>query len=220
MIPKIIHYCWISDESNMSQKTKECIESWHKYMPNYQFINWNDKNFDWNVCGFTKHCRGNNIYAFCSDYVRFWALYNYGGIYLDTDVMVYKSFDKLLGNRNFFTREHIYNCGNLEAAIIGAEKGMPLFKKIIDYYNNTSKFPPDNAVIAPWVLLDNIVKNNYILNEIDDINNMDNNDNIINVLNCHKFFDSSNLSSDTFANHLFNNQLYNDSFNIIHDDTI
>ena len=54
MIPKIIHYCWISGEENMPDDIKQCISSWHKYLPDYQFINWNDSNFDWNICEFTK----------------------------------------------------------------------------------------------------------------------------------------------------------------------
>jgi mannosyltransferase OCH1-like enzyme len=199
----------------MSQRIKNCIESWHKHMPDYKFINWNDKNFDWDICEFTKHCRKNNIYAFCSDYVRFWALYNYGGIYLDTDVFVYKSFDELLDMRRIMTREYIYNFANLEAAILGAEKGDNLYGKLIDFYNTTNKFPPNNAVIAPWALLKAIEDNRYKLNEIKDKKDEVKREDIVNVLDCKKYFFNRNLTSDTFATHLFNNQWWNKDFNII-----
>ena len=218
MIPKIIHYCWISDKANMSDKIKRCLESWYKFLPDYQFINWNDSNFDWNICEFTKHCRKNNIYAFCSDYVRFWALYNYGGIYLDTDVMVYKSFNELLHMNRIFTREHIYNGANIEAAIIGTNKNDELFKKIIDFYNTTNKFPPQNALIAPWVIRKIIKENNYKLNEINDINEENKDNKIVNILNYHKYFhNAKDLTKNTFANHLFNNQWWNKSYNLISD---
>ena len=79
--------CWYERTDNVFDDIKKCIASWHEHMPDYKFINWNDSNFDWNICEFTKYCRENNLYAFCADYVRFWAIYNYGGIYLDTDVI-------------------------------------------------------------------------------------------------------------------------------------
>lgn len=135
MIPKIIHYCWISGEDNMPDDIKKCIESWHKYLPDYEFINWNDSNFDWNISEFTKQCRKNNSYAFCSDYIRVWAIYNYGGFYLDTDVEVFKSFDELLPLHRVVTNEKPYMNGYLETAIIGGEKGDMLLGKVVDFYN-------------------------------------------------------------------------------------
>lgn len=137
MIPKIIHYCWISGEDNMPDDIKACIESWHKFLPDYEFINWNDTNFDWNICEFIKRCREKNLYAFCSDYIRFWALYNYGGIYLDSDVMVYKSFDELLHLKRIITTDYHWQQNRLpESAIIGCEKGDGFIKLCVDWYNN------------------------------------------------------------------------------------
>jgi len=201
MIPKIIHYCWISGEENMPVKIKKCLESWHKHLPDYDFINWNDSNFDWNICEFTKHCRKNNIYAFCSDYVRFWALYNYGGIYLDTDVMLYKSFDSLLNMNRINTKET--NGHILEAAILGTEKGDELYNKIINWYNTTNKFPFKDIITAPQVLLEVIEINGYKLHEINDINDEIKDEKIINLLNYRKYFSRFEMNFNTIANHLF-----------------
>ena len=47
-IPKIIHYCWFG-ENEKPQKVKKCIESWKKYMPEFEIIEWNESNFDINA---------------------------------------------------------------------------------------------------------------------------------------------------------------------------
>lgn len=100
MIPKIIHYCWFG-RGDMPQLAKDCIESWHKYMPDWEYKLWNEDNFDVNSVPYTKEAYEAKKYAFVSDYVRLIALHNEGGIYLDTDVEVFKSFDDLLSNTAF-----------------------------------------------------------------------------------------------------------------------
>lgn len=200
MIPKIIHYCWISGEENMPDDIKACIESWHKYLPDYEFINWNDSNFDWNVCEYAKKSRENNLYAFCSDYVRFWALYNYGGIYLDSDVMVYKSFDELLKMKRIVTREVTFNVvEHFEAAIVGCEKGDSAFGKIVKYYNKCGLCPPKEYTIAPHAMLKSW--SSYKINDIFNIKDEIKYENVINVLKVHKYFDSD--SEHAFAQHNF-----------------
>lgn len=132
MIPKIIHYCWLSDEE-YPEKIKKCIESWQKYLPDYKFVKWdftriNKSDFKWISDAFD-----NKKYAFAADYIRVYALYHYGGIYLDSDVEVLKSFNDLLQYPYFMSYEHKSDA--IEAAILGSEKGNPLFKILIDYYN-------------------------------------------------------------------------------------
>lgn len=100
MIPKIVHYVWLG-HGEKSDKIKTCIESWHKYLPDYEIIEWNEDNFDINYNDFTKQSYELKQYAFTSDVVRLWALYNYGGIYLDTDVLVYKPLDEFLSEPAF-----------------------------------------------------------------------------------------------------------------------
>lgn len=100
MIPKIIHYCWFG-RGEMPQLAKDCIASWHKYMPDWEYVLWNEDNFDVNSVPYTKEAYEAKKYAFVSDYVRLWALERVGGVYLDADVEVFKAFDDLLDNRAF-----------------------------------------------------------------------------------------------------------------------
>ena len=100
MIPKIIHYCWFG-KGEMPEMALRCLESWRKYMPYYEYRLWSEDNFDVNDIQYTKEAYQARKFAFVSDYVRLWALYNEGGIYFDTDVEVFKPFDTLLDNKAF-----------------------------------------------------------------------------------------------------------------------
>lgn len=97
MIPKIIHYCWFGKKEK-PKKIKKCIDSWKKHLPDYQIIEWNEDNFDYTQLKYTKDAYEARKYAFVSDVARVKALYEMGGIYLDTDVMVYKSFNPILNH--------------------------------------------------------------------------------------------------------------------------
>lgn len=100
MIPRIIHYCWFG-RGPMPDLTLKCIESWHKHMPDYEYRMWNEDNFDIGAVPYAKEAYEARKYAFVSDYVRLYALYSEGGIYLDTDVEVLKPFDDLLALSGF-----------------------------------------------------------------------------------------------------------------------
>ena len=95
MIPKIIHYCWFG-KGQMSEMALKCIDSWHKYMPEYEYRLWNEDTFDVNSIPYTSEAYSAKKYAFVTDYVRLFALYKYGGIYMDTDVEILKPLDDLL----------------------------------------------------------------------------------------------------------------------------
>ena len=95
MIPKIIHYCWFG-RGTMPELAMKCIESWHKHLPDYKYMLWNEDNFDVNMVPYTKEAYEARKYAFVTDYVRLYALYTVGGIYMDTDVEVLKPYDDLL----------------------------------------------------------------------------------------------------------------------------
>ena len=95
MIPKTIHYCWFG-EKMLPQLALDCIASWHKHMPEWEFKLWNEKNFDVNSTPYTKEAYDAGKMAFVSDYVRLWALEKEGGLYMDVDFEVYKPFDDLL----------------------------------------------------------------------------------------------------------------------------
>ena len=95
MIPPIIHYCWFV-RGEMPQLAKDCIASWHKYMPGWEYKLWNEDNFDVYSVPYTKEAYEAKKYAFVSDYVRLFALNKEGGVYLDVDFEIYKPFDDLL----------------------------------------------------------------------------------------------------------------------------
>src|SRR5690606_10065703 len=99
-IPKIIHYCWFGN-GRKPQKVEKCMRSWSKRLKDYRFIEWNESNFDISMNDYVKEAYSERKFAFVSDYVRLYALYQYGGIYLDTDVEVLKPFDPLLSHQAF-----------------------------------------------------------------------------------------------------------------------
>lgn len=131
MIPKKIHYVWLG-KGEKSDKIKRCIESWKKYLPDYEIIEWNEDNFDINYNDFTKKSYELKKYAFTSDVVRLYALYTQGGIYMDTDVEVYKPLDEFLNEEGFTGFEDI---NYPVTATMGCVKGNPVIKMMLDYYN-------------------------------------------------------------------------------------
>jgi len=120
MIPKIIHFCWLSNDE-YPKKIKKCVASWRKKLPDYEFILWDTNKFDINSTLWTKQAYETKKYAFAADYIRLHAIYTYGGIYLDTDVEVLKRFDNLLNLPYFIGSQHDHL---MEAAVIGAEKNL------------------------------------------------------------------------------------------------
>lgn len=100
MIPRTIHYCWFG-RGEMPQLAKDCIASWHKCMPDWEYKLWNEDNFNINAVPYVKEAYEAKVYAFVSDYVRLLALCSEGGLYLDTDVKVFKPFDALLKYKAF-----------------------------------------------------------------------------------------------------------------------
>ena len=100
MIPKKIHYCWFG-RGEMPELALKCIESWHKYLPDYEYKLWSEENFDVNAVPYTKEAYEARKFAFVTDYVRLWALYSEGGIYMDTDVEILKPLDDLLSLKAF-----------------------------------------------------------------------------------------------------------------------
>jgi len=160
-IPKIIHYCWFGRNSE-PQLMLDCIASWKKYLPEYELHLWNEDNFDIEMNTFVKEAYENKKWAFVTDYVRFYALYNYGGIYMDTDVEVVKNLDLFLEHQAFtgFENEFLIPTG-----IIGCEKKHPWVKEIMHYYEKRS-FIDDkgNFSVQPnTAIITNITREKYSL---------------------------------------------------------
>ena len=100
MIPKIIHYCWLSNDP-MPAELKRCIKSWKRKLPDYKIKKWDTHNFDIYSIPFVAEACKMRKWAFACDYIRVYALYTEGGIYLDSDVFVRNSLDFCLANRAF-----------------------------------------------------------------------------------------------------------------------
>jgi len=140
MIPKIIHYCWLSNDA-IPEAYQKYVASWGKKLPGYQFILWNTENFDINSLPYTKQAFEVKMYAFACDYIRLYAVYNYGGIYLDMDMEVVKPFDELLDAEIMLGYEnHISE--RIEAGCFGAVKGHPYIRKCMEYYETRHFFDP------------------------------------------------------------------------------
>ena len=109
MLPKVIHYCWFGG-AKKPKLVRDCIKSWRNHLTDYEIIEWNESNCDLSH-PFLNKCFELKKWAFVSDYIRLKVLYENGGIYLDTDMIVIKTFDNLLLKKLFsqsITLKYIY----------------------------------------------------------------------------------------------------------------
>ena len=140
MIPKTIHYCWFGGNP-LPKSALKCIASWRKFLPDYEIKEWNEDNFDVNIIPYTKQAYEAKKYAFVSDYARFWILYNYGGLYFDTDVEVIKPFDNIINRGAFMGIEKgaAFEGKPMVAPGLGlgVEANHPFYRKMLDYYERT-----------------------------------------------------------------------------------
>jgi hypothetical protein len=148
MIPKIIHYCWLSDDP-VPEAYQKCMATWREKLPAYEFMLWDTKRFDINSVLWTKQAFETNYYAFAADYIRLYAVYHCGGIYLDMDVEAIKPFESLLDAPVMLAYENHIN-DNIEAGCFGAEKGHPYIRKCMEYFETRPLFDPS--------LMDEILK--------------------------------------------------------------
>lgn len=140
-IPKIIHYCWFGGKP-LPPLAEKCIASWIKYFPDYEIRRWDESNFDVNIIPYTQQAYEAKKFAFVSDYARFWILYNYGGVYFDTDVEVIKSFEDIIQRGSFMGCENNYKKG-MKSYQLGVNPGLgigaytyhPFYKEILDFYS-------------------------------------------------------------------------------------
>jgi hypothetical protein len=154
VIPKVIHYCWFG-KNNMKELNEKCLDSWKRYLPDYKMVLWNEDNFDINSSLYTKEAYECKKYAFVSDYVRLYALYNYGGVYMDADVEVIKPIDCFLVHSAFSGFEVP---DYIPTGIMGAEKAHPWIKSFLDYYYERSFFTKDGNM--------DLLSNVYFMSQI------------------------------------------------------
>jgi len=146
MIPKKIHYIWFG-KGEKNELIKKCMKTWEKL--GYEIFEWNEDNFNTNYNKFTRQAYEKKKWAFVSDVARLYVLYNEGGIYLDTDVSVAKSLDEFLNNKAFTG----FECENYPVcATMGAVKGNPIIKEMLDYYDDKDFIETTNTVIMSNIL--------------------------------------------------------------------
>lgn len=217
-IPKIIHYCWISGDPYPEEVIK-CIESWESKMPDYKLILWDkDRCKSLNI-PFVNDAITNKKYAFAADIVRVAALYKEGGIYLDTDVIIYKNLEPLLKG-NYVSFMEVWNSVlkrkkikdkyghtigvkgmGLQAAVMAAEKGHPFLASLLKYYSNLSynektiKFLSGN--LAPFIQARVLLDWGFIFKDTTHYLK----DNII-IYHSKLITNGYNLTSEAFGSHL------------------
>ncbi|MCX8722167.1 MULTISPECIES: glycosyltransferase family 32 protein [unclassified Lactobacillus] len=159
MIPKIIHYVWVGGNPK-PKNIKRCMKTWQKHLQDYQIIEWNEDNFDIHENKYVEQAYKAKKWAFVSDYIRAKAVYEIGGIYLDTDVLVLDNLESLLNNRAFVGFE---NPANPFTAVFGAEKHHPLLKDMLAYYDdrNFSFDHNDQLAGVNTVSVSDILKTKY-----------------------------------------------------------
>ncbi len=216
MIPKIIHYCWLSGDP-YPENIQRCIDSWKRVLPDYEIILWDTNRFNLSSSDWVMQAFEAKKYAFAADYIRMYALYNYGGIYLDSDVEVLKPFDDLLDLPYFIGQENTPS--GIEAATIGSEKGWPVAKMMLDRYDRKSFKGKDGHLdlrSLPYMLR-RCIEFNYQYNLIEDITQFDHNDGVVNVFPVDYFSPKKwsngeiTITPNTYSIHHFAASWMNDS---------
>lgn len=155
MIPKIVHYCWLSGDTIPTALHKH-MASWKEKLPDWEFWLWDKSRFDINRVRWVRQAYDAKKYAFAADYIRQYAVYNFGGFYMDMDIEVVKNLDHLLGRRYVIGAETDFG---IEAGIFGAEKNSPIIKACLDWYEDKDFLMPDgtfNMHGCPLVMMEAI----------------------------------------------------------------
>ena len=176
-IPKIIHYCWFGGNP-LPELAIKCIESWKKYLPDYEIIKWDESNYDVTKCKYIEEAYKNKKWAFVTDYARLDIIYNYGGLYFDTDVEVIKSFDDLLNNQLFMgfeSKDYVAT-----GLCIGAIKNNEFIRKNMEEYHKLNFYKENgefNLVPCPIITTNLLKSMNFLMN-----NTLQNKENIRHIV--------------------------------------
>lgn len=159
MIPKIVHYCWLSDDP-IPDNLRKCMSSWKEKLPDWEFILWDKKRFDITSVQWVLQAYDAKKYAYAADYIRQYAVYTYGGFYMDMDIEVIKNLDYLLGRKYVLGAETEYG---IEAGVFGAEKGSPIIRACLDWYSGKTFINEDGTLNmhgCPLVMME-AISNKY-----------------------------------------------------------
>lgn len=197
MIPKVIHFVWLSNDPYPS-KIKKCMKTWKKVMPDYEIKCWNTKNFDIDSApSYVREAFKQRKWAFAADYIRMYALYHEGGIYLDSDVKILKPFDDFLQYHFFSSLEYhtlqiertgamdmIDAEGNrikdgfvsgiqIQAAVMGAEPGCSFVKDVMEDYRQREFEMPGkllgSGIMAPFIYARVMEKYGFKYKDVDQL---------------------------------------------------
>lgn len=164
MIPKVIHYCWFGKKP-LDDKSKKCIKSWKKYCPDFEIKEWNESNYDITKNKYMYQAYKSNKWGFVPDYARLDIIYNYGGIYLDTDVEIIRPLNELLLQKGFCGIEN----GTQYIALglgFGAEKNDVTIKLLLDSYEQLSFLKNGKPDLTPAPVINAaVLKDLYLKSE-------------------------------------------------------
>lgn len=164
LIPKVIHYCWFG-KNPIPNQYKKWIESWKRFCPDYEIVEWNENNYDITKNKYMMQAYENKKWGFVPDFARLDIIYHYGGIYLDTDVELIQNLDDLLYQKGFAGFE-----GDNYVALglgFGAVKELPIIKEMLEYYNNIDFVNEDgtlNLIASPVWQTELLLKKGLKLN--------------------------------------------------------
>lgn len=150
MIPKTIHYCWFGGNP-LGEKEKACIQSWERFLPDCEIKRWDESNFDIQCCDYVFEAYEAKKWAFVSDFARFFILYQYGGLYFDTDVEIIRPIDDILSEGPFMGFERDYDAPQGPMAVnpglgIGATTGLSVYETILKSYKSSHFRRSDGSV--------------------------------------------------------------------------
>lgn len=157
MIPKVIHYCWFGNNP-LTDLNKECLESWRKQCHDYKIKLWNEANSPMEIPYLIKAASNKN-WANMSNFVRLYAIYTEGGIYLDCDMKLIKPLDSFLKHKCFMGWQgyNIYKEG-INNAIIGAEAANEFIGGLLDEYPNKFDGTEAAAYSSPIFISEKLVR--------------------------------------------------------------
>lgn len=176
MIPKVIHFIWLG-KGKYPKNIARCIESWYFHNPEFKIMKWDENNIPKDIY-FVNYMIGKKQWAFASDCLRFWVLYHYGGIYLDTDMLVFKNLKPLIENNSlFFGKE---NKNIVSGGIIGSRSENNLIKECLNFYLELNELEKlivieKNKILIPEIIT-SVIKENF---NIANINNLEKFDNLV-----------------------------------------
>lgn len=218
LIPKIIHYCWFG-RGPKSELHKKCIDSWRKFCPDYRIIEWNEENYDVNKIPYIRDAYKEKKWGFVSDYARLDIVYEYGGIYLDTDVELMKPLDELLNNSCYFGIEKGTNEINTGIGF-GAEKANDHIKELMDLYEKLSFYKKNGEIdVTPCTVYTTDFFRKYGYVKEDRLQNIDNITVYPTEFFCPMDYETRRIhySDKTISIHLFDASWYSDDDRYIYE---